>query len=541
MDNDRANSLRDACGDGRYPQDFLRDYEPFECLADNESGETLLVKNKRTGMFYVAKCYRSATAASHLTESEILKKLQHTGLPRFVDEYQNDEMLCVIREYVEGTPLHQWVGQQKPSQHSVLRVAMSLCQLLCYLHGQTPPIIHRDIKPQNLIIGTDGQLWLIDFGISRLFREEGEKDTVCWGTQDFAAPEQYGFSQTDVRSDIYSFGILLGWLLTGETKREQALSQIVDWKLKRIVEKCTAFAPRERYASAAKVCSDLAALDGRNRRKWALRCLAAAGCALCLCVGFAIGRFTEVFTPGVSGVTFAEPLIEQAVRLMLEKEKNEPISPADLLSITELYIYGNTPTANAAEYHTLSERRAEGNAVINGGITSLSDLRLMPNLSIVVLSLQNIADLTPLAELPVLRQLDLRHNPLTDTAPLAGLLQLHGVCLYDTRIADLSPFAACPLLDELDIGKTFVTSLAPLEGCASLARLTMFDTPLETLGGIEALERLALIEFSDVADGDLTPLLKLPSLQSAVLGASLQSLADAQLGTAEFIIQYREN
>jgi len=536
MNHDLESDLQAACEYGRYPQEFLADYEPFECLANNACGETLLVKNKRTGMFCVAKCYKNGNAASHANEAEILKRLRHTGLPRFVDEYKGDETTCVIREYVEGTPLHQLSA--KPGARQAVHIALALCDLLEYLHGQTPPIIHRDIKPQNLIMGTDGQLWLIDFGISRLYREESEKDTACWGTQDFAAPEQYGFQQTDVRSDLYSSGILLGWLLTGEVKREAQLSKITDHRLYRIVKKCTSFAPGERYTSAARLRADLSATDGHRRRRILARAGAAALCALCLCGGFALGRFTDVFKPAVAGVAFAEPLIEQAARLTLGIADGDPVTEQDLLSITELYVYGDQPAGSNEDYQAIMRQADGGGTAANGGIASLTDLAMMPNLSIVDLPLQNIADLSPLAGLAALRDLDIKHNPVSDLTPLSGLSQLTGVGLYGTRAADLSPLAACPLLSSLDVGGTFVTSAAALRGNGSIRWLKLSKAPLQTLAGIEALTSLREIELSEVADGDLTPLLLLPSLEKVTLGEALRSAAEETLSGAGFAIVY---
>ncbi len=539
MNDEDRDGLVAACGCGRYPPGFLDEYEPFECLADNETGETLLVKNKRTGMFYVAKCYICGSAVSHATESEILKKLKHSGLPRFVDEYKSDEMLCVIREYVEGTPLHLWAGQKRPEPANASRIALSLCDLLIYLHGQNPPIIHRDIKPQNLIMGTDGQLWLIDFGISRLYREESERDTACWGTQDFAAPEQYGFAQTDVRSDIYSFGVLLGWLLTGRTRREDALKQIADKRLEKIVAKCTAFAPRERYASAVRLRADLTALDGHRRRRTALRFCFAALCAACLCGGFALGRYTDVLAPASRGLTFAEPLIGRAVRLTLGREDGDPVSRSDLLSVTGLYVYGDQPAANSEQYQAFMRRTEGGGAAANGGIETLSDLAMMPNLATVNLPLQNITDLSPLASLPALRDLDIKHNPAADVTPLCGLTQLANVCLYGTRVSDLSPLLGCPLLQNLDVGGTFVTSVSSLRGCGTVRRLKLTNAPLQTLGGIETLSNLEEIELSQVADGDLTPLLRLPGLEKAALSEALRKEAESTLAGAAFAVEYR--
>jgi hypothetical protein len=538
MDDADVRGLMDACGCGKYPQGFLEDYEPFECLADHEGCQTLLVKNKRTGMFYVAKCYAAGYVPGHATETEILKKLQRAGLPRFVDEYQSGDMRCVIREYVEGMPLHQLPG--RPDARRAAQIALSLCDLLIYLHGQTPPIIHRDIKPQNLIMGTDGQLWLIDFGISRLYREEAEADTACWGTQDFAAPEQYGFAQTDVRSDLYSFGILLGWLLTGEAKRENALLKIADRRLKKIVKKCTAFAPGDRYSSAVRLRADLLALDGRRRRQRLWKFGAAALCALCLCAGFAVGRYTGWLAPRAVGVAFAEPLIEQAVRESLRLDEGAAITGRELLSVTELFVCGDRAAQDAQTFQALVEAAATQSPARNGGIENLSDLAMMPNLTGVFLSQQNILDLSPLASLPALRVLDLRHNPVADLSPLAGLLQLSELRLYGTRVTDLSPLASCPQLYDLDVGSTFVASVDSLSGNTNIARLRMSKTPLRTLQGIENLPGLQEIEFSQVSDGDLTPLMKLPNLRVATLGETLCNLAQETLAGAEFIIEYRQ-
>ena len=540
MDKGGLHPWLESCDLNRYPPGFIKEYEPFECLANSECAETLLVKNKRTGMFYIAKCYLNDPAVSHTAEADILKKLQHTGLPRFVDEYQSETMLCVIREYVEGTPLHQWAAEQKPDSKSAVRIALQLCELLHYLHSQTPPIIHRDIKPQNLIVGTDGQLWLIDFGISRLYQEEGIKDTACFGTQDFASPEQYGFAQTDVRSDLYSLGVVLGWLLTGETKREDAIPKITDKRLLKIVNKCTAFAPGDRYASSAKLRADLLALDGRRRRKTLVRISAAAIVVLCLVAGFAIGRYTQWFLPPPAGVQFQEPLIGQAARLMLGLEADAMVTPQELLSVQSLFICGDTAAADSQRYQELIDTTAVKTTYRNGGIATLDDLLLMPNLMSVNLSIQNIGDLSPLKALENLQNLDLRHNPIKDLSPMQGHMRLQSVCLFDTLVSDLSALASCPQLTEIDAGGSRVTSVEALRGDTTLRSLRLFKAPLETLQGMETLQGLIRFEASIVADGDLGPLLQLDTLQTVTLGQELKPLAEKTLQDAAFAIVYRQ-
>jgi serine/threonine protein kinase len=235
--------------DGRYyPEAFLAKYEIMECLAQNQMGETLLVKD-RFNTDYIAKCYTDTSLLSQAPENELLKKLHHSGLPEFVEEFQTEKMLCVVRKYAKGIPLSQL---EKPlAEPELLQIGVQLCDILTYLHGQRPPVIHRDIKPQNIVMDESGKITLIDFGISREYDESARADTVFFGTQEFAPPEQYGFSQTDNRADIFSLGVVLAWLLTGRTSLKAF--RIRNRRLEHIIRKCTAFAPQNRYRDAKQV------------------------------------------------------------------------------------------------------------------------------------------------------------------------------------------------------------------------------------------------------------------------------------------------
>lgn len=123
-----------------------------------------------------------------------------------------------------------------------------MCRVLDYLHRQQPPVIHRDIKPQNIIIDRDGCCRLIDLGTARRFRSEQAGDTVLMGTEATAPPEQFGYRQTDQRSDIYSVGMLLRFMLGGSLEplpRHRSYGGLAH-----IARRCTAFDPRRRYPSA---------------------------------------------------------------------------------------------------------------------------------------------------------------------------------------------------------------------------------------------------------------------------------------------------
>jgi len=533
-------SILSESGGARYPDEFLSEYEALECLTPERTDITLLVKNKATNERFIAKCYTDKKHLSHVTEADILKNLNHPGLPRFADRFENDRMLCVVREYVRGTPLDRYAAKNTLSERQAVAFAVELCDILAYLHGQNPPVIHRDIKPQNLIVDETGGLHLIDFGISRTYSKDSEEDTVCFGTKDFAPPEQYGFAQTDARADIFSLGVLIGWMLTHNSERKNICKNIKNRYLRRVVKKSTAFAPDERYRSVEKVKRALLNADG-HRQKTAVRlaCVVLA-CAACLCAGFAIGRYTDAALPfSTDNVRFREPLIEQAVRLALNKDEDETITETDLLNVREIYIYGDKAVSDSAAFGELGTHMAKNDGVLkNGGLTSLEDLTGCKNLTTVCIVLEDITDVSPLAGLNSLNTVDLRHNPLEDVSPLGSLPALKLLNLFETHVSDLSSLSECKMLKNVDVGKTWITSFDALKGLTNVRELYMRETPLDSLSGIESLSYLEIVELSDVTDGDLSPLLALPTLREAILYDSLWDAGKATLQDAAFTVTY---
>ncbi|MEA5026703.1 MAG: serine/threonine-protein kinase [Erysipelotrichaceae bacterium] len=292
---DRKAALLDLAAQTQqtdYPEAFLRDYIQLECLANSHGTETFLVKRRSDERLLVAKCYdKKAFNAVH--ESEILRKLCNAGIPAFAAEIQNEQMVCIIRDYIEGEPLNKYLEMNHPDKPTLIGLGIQLCEILIYLHGQDTPVIHRDIKPQNIIIKDDGTLVLIDFDISRLFNQQAETDTQFFGTKEYAPPEQYGFAQTDARTDIYSFGVLLGYMLTGSEK--VMLKAIDDKALREIVRKCTAFAPKDRFANASALKKALLKANPHDQfmRRFKIGCCAVL--LFCLAV-FGIYRWYEYVT-----------------------------------------------------------------------------------------------------------------------------------------------------------------------------------------------------------------------------------------------------
>ena len=174
-------------------------------------------------------------------------------------------------DFIEGETLEDAIARragQRYTLNEVLEVGLQLCSVLDYLHTRQPPIIFRDLKPANIMCTPAGHLYLIDFGIARHFKPGQSKDTMPLGSPGYAAPEQYGKAQTTQRSDIYSLGALLHFLLSGQDPSEQPfLLQPLPGngsgeraELERLVARMVALNPVKRPASVAEVQEDLHAL-----------------------------------------------------------------------------------------------------------------------------------------------------------------------------------------------------------------------------------------------------------------------------------------
>ncbi|UCG23403.1 MAG: protein kinase [Chloroflexota bacterium] len=149
-------------------------------------------------------------------EAQVLAQLNHQGIADVSDFFEESGYWYLVMEFVEGESLQKAIDRvDRFDEGQVLVWAGQLVDMLTYLHHRDPPIIFRDLKPANVMVRPDGWLKLIDFGIARFFKPWKGHDTVQLGTPGYAAPEQYGQGQTDIRSDVYSLGVLLHQLLTG--------------------------------------------------------------------------------------------------------------------------------------------------------------------------------------------------------------------------------------------------------------------------------------------------------------------------------------
>ncbi len=202
-------------------------YELLDLLGEGGMGQVYKARHTRLGKIFAIKSLRNLSPdpneqAKFLeafeTEARTLAELSHPALAQVSDFFEVGDVHYLVMEFVNGKTLSR-VAELAPrllSQRRVLTWAQELCEVLHYLHTQDPPVIVRDLKPDNVMIDDQQKLRLLDFGISkRLQAGVGTRDIIKgMGTAEYAPLEQYGSASTDQRSDIYALGGTLYFLLT---------------------------------------------------------------------------------------------------------------------------------------------------------------------------------------------------------------------------------------------------------------------------------------------------------------------------------------
>lgn len=180
-------------------------------------------------------------------------------LPRILECGIVGDCRIAATEHIPGQTLKERVAERGPSQELLLSMGTKLCEAVMELHESfDPPLIHRDLKPSNVMVSSDDAITLVDFGIARTFDPDAERDTRQFGTRGYAPPEQFGYGQTDERSDVFALGMLLGFCIIGEGV-EQGLAQRgfddprIPQPLRAVLCRATAFDPDDRYASAREL------------------------------------------------------------------------------------------------------------------------------------------------------------------------------------------------------------------------------------------------------------------------------------------------
>lgn len=216
-------------------------------------------------------------------EAKNLKELNHPSLPQFIDCFVESRGYFLVMEYLSGLDIDKLITYTGPlHQGMIFPWTKQLLELLIYLHSQSPPIVHRDIKPKNIKLRS-GKIFLLDFGLSK----SGGITVVHGESRGYSSPEQARGLTTDNRSDLYSLGATIYYLLSGldppdaDKKRYWAkennqsdplrslhlVSPSVSEDLARAIHKAMAVEPRDRFPTAGAMLQDITAAFADENRK----------------------------------------------------------------------------------------------------------------------------------------------------------------------------------------------------------------------------------------------------------------------------------
>lgn len=224
-----------------YIKNIFSTYSLVTVLSRKNDSQVLRIRNKSNGQDLVLRCLPGRNVAY-----EILCDVRCRNVPEIYDVLNLEDGQIILEEYISGLTVSEVMKTGKYRYHGAKKVLLEVCQGLSALHSLG--IIHRDVKPENVIVENSGRVVLIDFHASRK-ESVATKDTVVMGTVGYASPEQLGLAQTDARTDIYGAGVLLNMMMTGNFPTESFASG----RAGKIVRKCTALNPNERYQTAEKL------------------------------------------------------------------------------------------------------------------------------------------------------------------------------------------------------------------------------------------------------------------------------------------------
>lgn len=202
-------------------------------------------------------------------EARILEQIRHKGIVRLIDFFFEDHRGYLVLEHISGTPLSKLVRQQGPlSETSVRELIEQMCDILHHLHTQSPPVIHRDFTPDNLILSKDGTLKLIDFNVAEQKASNNTTATVV-GKHAYIAPEQFR-GKPVTQSDIYSMGATIFFLLCGRDPKPisiahpKTVNPAISDEIDKLVADCTAINTPDRLSDAQQVRASLKKISGTS-------------------------------------------------------------------------------------------------------------------------------------------------------------------------------------------------------------------------------------------------------------------------------------
>lgn len=518
------------------PEDMQEHWTVYECLKESEDSSTFLVKETATGILCVLKWGRNRQTEFLRNEMEIMKKMADrklSGIPKAYRIFEENGEVYLVREYIEGMSLAQMVLQKGGiSEAEICRISRKICQTAEQFQNPDEPMIHRDIKPENIVVTPGGEVVFIDFGTMRSYKKDGSRDTFVVGTRGTAAPEQYGYTQTDQRTDVYAIGQTMLYMVSESYEMNQLSECAVSRRMKKIIEKACSFEPDKRYGDAAQLRRAVEKCQANNRKKVYKK----AGAVFRL---IAAGYILAIFSPDgtvienkrietaeqsaaeeqiQAEITFREELIEEAVRKELGLSKTDKITASMLENVRKLRIVGkeildDEDTFWGEGHHVDGKDSSFGS--VRGNITDLSDLAQMVNLEELALCNQKIEDISGLKELP-LKKLYLSKNMITDFSVLLNLIDLDTLCIMENPAENLSVIGECTGILRLNIQGMNLTDIDFLKNLSldylDMSNVEVENNIFEPLAEMKKLDTLCMCDVNEAAAETLSQMSTLKAL-----------------------------
>ena len=518
------------------PEDMQEHWTVYECLKESEDSSTFLVKETATGILCVLKWGRNRQAEFLRNEMEIMKKMADrklSGIPKAYRIFEENGEVYLVREYIEGMSLAQMVLQKGGiSEAEICRISRKICQTAEQFQNPDEPMIHRDIKPENIVVTPGAEVVFIDFGTMRSYKKDGSRDTFVVGTRGTAAPEQYGYTQTDQRTDVYAIGQTMLYMVSESYEMNQLSECAVSRRMKKIIEKACSFEPDKRYGDAAQLRRAVEKCQANNRKKVYKKAGAVFGL---IAAGYILAIFSQdgtvienkrIETAEQSAaeeqiqaeITFREELIEEAVRKELGLSKTDKITASMLEDVRKLRIVGkeildDEDTFWGEGHHVDGKDSSFGS--VRGNITDLSDLAQMVNLEELALCNQKIEDISGLKELP-LKKLYLSKNMITDFSVLLNLIDLDTLCIMENPAENLSVIGECTGILRLNIQGMNLTDIDFLKNLSldylDMSNVEVENNIFEPLSEMKKLDTLCMCDVNEAAAEILSQMSTLKAL-----------------------------
>lgn len=319
-------------------------------LKDNEKTAISVVFYEATGTTCILRICKKRNLSD---VCEVLQKIKHPNIAVVYQYVYAEGSTYILEEMLSGKTVEQTIAENGAfSEADTIRILSQVCDGLAQFHKTQPVVVHNDIKTSNIMICDDSSIKVFDFDVARTYKKDATKNTVLFGTEEYAAPEHYGYGQSEPRTDIYSLGVTMHRMLTGEYLTAERRC-IYKGRLKKIIEKCVEINPENRYQSVLHLKKELENINAKKKKILRLSLVAiflAIVCAVVMVCVFVLGAGKE-------------------------NDKQDYGSKPETETLTSVYTTGEVPAETTSGQNTIEEKKMTIVQNLEGKLLSIVALK----------------------------------------------------------------------------------------------------------------------------------------------------------------------